>query len=147
MTLKQIFCTILGFLGGVITSMFGGWSAAMTTLVIFMALDYITGIVVAGVFRQSEKTKDGGLESIIGWKGIIRKGCTLAMVMISHRLDILFECNYIMNTVVIAFISNELISLIENFGLMGVPIPEPIRKAISVLKEEADGTDKKDDDK
>ena len=73
---KNILVTIIGILGSAITSIFGGWSAAMTTLVIFMAIDYLTGLITAGVFHKSTKTDSGTLESRAGFKGLCRKGGT-----------------------------------------------------------------------
>jgi toxin secretion/phage lysis holin len=89
---------------------------------------------VAGVFKNSSKSENGGLESRAGWKGLIRKGATLAVVLIAYRLDLLLGTRYIKDAVIIAFCVNEAISLTENVGLMGVPIPETIKKAIELLK-------------
>ncbi len=134
LTLKNIICTVIGIAGAAVTNMFGGWTAAMTTLLIFMGLDYITGLLVAAVWHNSSKSESGGLESRAGWKGLIRKGVTLLIVLVAYRLDLLIGTTYIKDAVIIAFCANELISLIENAGLMGIPIPEPITKAIEVLK-------------
>lgn len=134
LNLKNVFCAVIGFIGAAVSKLFGGWSAALTTLLIFMAIDYITGLIVAGVFRNSRKSENGGLNSIIGWKGLFKKGVTLAIVIVAYRLDLLIGTDYIKNCVIIAFCANELISLIENAGLMGIPIPSVITKAIEVLK-------------
>lgn len=132
--MKNYICAALGVLGGYIASIFGGWSAGLTTLCIFMAVDYITGLVVAGVFHNSGKTASGALESRAGWKGLIRKGMTLLIVLVACRLDMLIGVNYIRDAAVIAFCANETISIVENAGLMGVPIPNVIIGAIEVLK-------------
>lgn len=123
-----------GAVAGFIASMFGGWDTALTTLLIFMGIDYVTGIVVAGVFHKSNKSETGSLESKAGWKGLIRKGMSLFIVLIGCYLDKLIGTNYIRDAVCFAFIANETISIIENAGLMGVPIPSVITKAIEVLK-------------
>lgn len=138
MTFKNIICTILGVIGAAISNLFGGWDAALTTLIIFMAIDYASGIIVAGVFHKSSKSDTGGLNSHIGWQGICRKGITLAIVLIACRLDLLIGTSYIKDAVIIAFCANELISIVENAGLMGLPIPNVIIKAIDVLKEKSD---------
>ncbi len=135
---ENVFYTIIGIIGGFISSLFGGWSAALTTLCIFMAVDYITGLIVAGVFKKSEKTETGGLESRAGWKGLCRKGVTLIIVLVAARLDMVIGATFIKDGVVIAFIANETISIVENAGLMGVPIPGVIMRAIDVLKKKAD---------
>lgn len=132
--LKNVVCYICGVFTAIITNCFGGWSGAMTTLLIFMAIDYITGIVVATVFKKSGKSATGGLESRAGWKGLCKKGVTLVIVLVAYRLDLLIGTSYIKDAVVIAFCTNELISIIENAGLMGVPIPDTITKTIDVLK-------------
>ena len=137
MTIKNIICTILGVIGAAISNLFGGWDAALTTLIIFMAIDYASGIIVAGVFHKSSKSDSGGLNSHIGWQGICRKGITLAIVLIACRLDLLIGTSYIKDAVIIAFCANELISIVENAGLMGLPIPNVITKAIDVLKEKS----------
>lgn len=135
---ENIFFTIIGVIGGAISTVFGGWSAAMTTLLIFMGIDYITGLIVAGVFNNSPKTENGALESRAGWKGLCRKCVTLLMVLIACRLDMVLGSTFIKDAVVIAYIANETISIIENAGLMGIPIPSVIKKAIEVLKTRSD---------
>lgn len=112
---------------------FGGWNSAITTLLCFMAIDYITGLIVAGVFHASKKTESGTLESKAGWKGLCKKAVTLLFVLIAHRLDLILGVAYIRDAVVIGFVTNELISIVENAGLMGVPLPAVITKAIDVL--------------
>lgn len=133
---------MLGIIGSLIASLFGGFDAAMVTLLIFMAVDYISGMIVAGVFKKSQKTKNGALESGAGWKGLCRKGMTLVIVLIAVRLDMVIKTNYIRDMVCIAFIANETISIIENAGLMGVPVPAVITKALEVLKEKAEREEK-----
>ena len=132
---KEYFLIICGIVGGTISALFGGWNHLLTTLLVAMGVDFVTGLVVAGVFKKSQKTPNGALESNIGWKGIAKKGVTLLIVLIAHRLDLAIGTTIIRDAVVIAFIVNEVISITENAGLMGVPVPPPIKKAIEVLKE------------
>lgn len=141
--MKNTICTILGMIGSAIASFFGGWDAGLVTLLIFMAIDHISGLVVAGVFKVSPKTPTGALESRAGWKGICRKGMTLLVVLVAHRLDLVIGTNYIRDAVVIAFIANETISLVENAGLMGLPVPQVIKNAIEVLKQKGDDSNGK----
>lgn len=131
--MKVYICTTIGLVGSAIANMFGGWSAGMTTLLICMLIDYISGLVVAGVFKKSKKTESGALESRAGWKGLCRKGMTLLFVLLAYRLDITIGSNYIRDAVIIAFIANEAISIIENAGLMGIKIPAPIANAVDIL--------------
>lgn len=136
--MKSTICTAVGVVGSVIASLFGGWDAALVTLLIFMGVDYVTGLIVAGVFHTSTKTANGALESRAGWKGLCRKGVTLLVVLVACRLDMVMGSNFIRDAAIIAFIANETISIIENAGLMGVPIPAVVVKAIEVLKENAE---------
>lgn len=136
---ENIFTGILGVIGGFIASLFGGWSAALTTLIIFMVIDYITGLVVAGVFHKSQKSDSGMLSSSAGWKGLCKKGMTLVVVFIAYQIDKIAGTAFVKDAVIIAYIITELISITENAGLMGVPIPKVITKAIEVLKSKSDG--------
>lgn len=129
---------MIGVVGSFVASLFGGWDAALMTLVIFMGIDYVTGLIVAGVFHNSEKTANGALESRAGWKGLCRKGVTLLVVLVACRLDLVMGSNFIRDAVVIAFIANETISIIENAGLMGIPIPAAIMRAVEILKNKAE---------
>ena len=124
----------IGTIGGGIAALFGGWTSAMTTLIIFMVIDYATGIIVAGVFHRSGKSKSGALESRAGFKGLCRKGMILLILLVACRLDLMLGTGYIKDCVCIAFVVNETLSIIENAGLMGVPIPQVLIKAIDVLK-------------
>lgn len=135
--MKSAILTSVGAVGGFVASLFGGWDTALVTLIIFMGVDYLTGLIVAGVFHNSEKTASGTLESRAGWKGLCRKGVSLLVVLVACRLDLIMGSDFIRDAVVIAFIANETISIIENAGLMGVPIPAAIVKAIDVLNAKA----------
>ena len=136
--MKNAICTAIGIVGGFIANLFGGWDAALTTLVLAMAIDYASGLIVAGVFHKSKKTESGALESRAGWKGLCRKGMSLLIVLIGHRLDLAIGVAYIREAVIIGFIANETISIVENAGLMGLPLPAVITKAIDVLTKKAD---------
>ena len=137
--MKEGFCTAIGIVGSFVASFFGGWDAGLITLVIFMSIDYATGLIVAGVFKASPKTESGALESKAGWKGLCRKGMTLLYVLIAHRLDLVVGSgtSFVRDLVVIGFMANELISITENAGLMGIPLPTVIQNAIEVLTRKA----------
>ena len=136
--MKETICTILGAIGSGIAAVFGGWNAALLTLIIFMSIDYITGLVVAGVFHKSSKSSSGALQSHAGFKGLCKKGAVLLIILVSARLDLTIGTTYIRDAVCIAYIANEAISIIENVGLMGVPMPQLILKAIDVLKNKSE---------
>lgn len=136
---KNILISIIGVIGSAIASAFGGWTTGLTTLVIFMAIDYITGLIVAGVFHKSTKTETGTLESRAGFKGLCRKGAMLLVVLVAYRLDLAVGTAYIKDAVIIAFMANEAISIIENAGLMGVPMNDTIKNAIDILQKKGSG--------
>lgn len=131
----NIIITTIGIIGGYIANMLGGWDTGLVTLVIFMAIDYISGLIVAGIFHKSKKTESGTLESRAGFKGLCRKGMILLVVLIATRLDMVIQTNFIRDAVLIGYIINETLSIIENAGLMGLPIPNAITKGIDILKE------------
>lgn len=141
--MKNTICTTVGAAGGAVAAFFGGWDTGLVTLVIFMCIDYVSGLVVAGVFHNSKKTKTGALESKAGWKGLCRKCMSLLFVLVAYRLDLVIGSNYIRDAVIIGFIANEAISIVENAGLMGIPLPAVISKAIDILtsKSEEKGGD------
>lgn len=131
----------LGMIGSVVANLLGGWDMALQTLVLFMAVDYITGLIVAGVFNKSEKSETGALESKAGWKGLLKKGVTLLIVLVATQLDKMTGTEIIRDAVIIAYVVNEAISIIENAGLMGVPIPDIIKRTLEMLKNKEGGSD------
>lgn len=142
--MKHAVCALTGMIGGTVAAAFGGWDTALNTLVFFMGLDYLTGLIVAGVFRRSDKSADGTLESRAGWKGLLRKGMTLAVVFVACRLDMLLGTDFVRNATVIAFVVNETLSIIENAGLMGVPIPAALANSIEVLRRKSGEPEEKE---
>lgn len=132
--MKPFILSIFGVVGSFIAGLFGGWDASIITLLIFMLVDFISGLIVAGIFHKSKKSESGALESRAGWKGLIKKGMTLLIIVVANRLDIQLGTTYIRDAVCIAFMINELISIVENAGLMGLPIPDIIKNAIELLK-------------
>lgn len=131
--MKETLCTVAGIIGGYIIGLLGGWDVALRTLAIFMAIDYLTGCIVAGVFKKSRKTKNGNLSSGAGFMGLCRKGTVLLVVLVAARLDELTGSNMIRSAVIIGYTANEAISILENAGMMGLPIPDTLRKAIDLL--------------
>ena len=130
----SVVCAAVGTAGAAVAEALGGWDNGVITLIIFMVIDYAMGLIVAGVFKKSEKSENGGLSSRVCWVGLARKGITLLFVVIAYRLDLLIGTDYIRTGVIISFCASELISICENAGLMGVPLPSVITKAIDILK-------------
>jgi toxin secretion/phage lysis holin len=134
-TVKALIISIFGVFGSFIPSLFGGWSNDIITLIIFMGIDILMGFLIAAVWKRSAKSLTGTLNSIAMWKGLCRKGVSLLIVLIACRLDLMLGTSYIRTAVIIAFIVNELVSIVENAGVMGIPIPQVMAKAIEVLKQ------------
>ena len=128
---------IISTIGGLLIALLGGWDKMLETLIILGIVDYCTGLIVALVFRKSPKTKSGGLSSKVGWKGLVRKGMVLVIVLVAHRVDLIMGISMVRSAVILGFSINEAISIIENATIMGVPIPEKLKKAIELLNPKA----------
>lgn len=122
-------CSVFGMLGSVVTFAFGNWVESLTFLMVAMGVDYVTGVAAS--------IKEGkGLNSVFGSWGLARKGLTLLVILLAHRIDILLDTNDItMGAAIYFYIANELISITENYGRIGLPLPARIRKFIEVLKD------------
>ena len=131
--IKEIMTAGVGALGGWVSWLYGGFGDAMSALIVFMALDYMTCLIVAGVFHKSSKSESGALESKAGWKGLCRKGMTLGIVMMAALLDRVMGTAYIRDAVIVGFIFNESLSILENAGLMGVSYPRALKNALDLL--------------
>ena len=136
--IKNCVLAALAAVGSVVAHELGGWDAAMQVLVALMAADYITGLLVAAVWQRSNKSATGALDSKAGFKGLLKKGVVLLLVWLGVLLDNAMGAAYIRMAVILFFIGNEGISLLENVGLMGVPYPAFLRRALEALKEQGD---------
>ena len=133
--MREMFYTIVLAIGSALSYFIGGVDTMFLVLCIFLVIDYISGIIVAGIFKNSPKTDTGKLNSMTSFKGLCKKIFVVILVGVAHLLDVVLGANFIRGGVVLAFISNETISIIENAGLMGVPIPAPLKKAIDILND------------
>lgn len=131
-------CATIGMIGAAVTSLLGGWDYGMQLLVIAMAVDYISGVMVAGVWHKSTKTESGKLESRAGFKGLCRKGMILGLVLVAHYMDLAIGTQYIRDAIVIGFAVNEIFSILENLGLMGIEYPAAIKNALEVLRKKGE---------
>ncbi len=134
--MKETICTVIGMVGGFIAAIVGGWDSALITLVIFMGVYFVTGFVTAAMGKSKHSTS-GKLNSKAGWVGLAKKFCVLLMIVVAVRIDILLSTTYIRDAVCIGFCVNELLSIVENTSLMGIPYPDAIKKAIDVLQKKA----------
>lgn len=133
--IKNIVVATVGIIGSAIASAFGGFGVALQVLVVFIVIDYLTGLVVAGVFKKSGKSEQGALESRAGWKGLVKKVYTLVLVLVAAQVDRLIgQGSLVRDAVILSFVVNEGLSILENVGLMGVPMPEKLKEALEMLK-------------
>lgn len=123
-------CGVIGVIGAAIAEALGGWDDAIIALVIFMAIDFIMGLLCALVFGKSDKSENGALSSAACWRGLVKKVCTLLIVVMSHYIDVVAEVSFVRNAVVIAFCVAEAISIMETAGLMGI-LPEEVQKVLT----------------
>ena len=135
--MKDHISTVIGVAAGVLSWLVGGLDTPILALGICMGVDYVTGLIVAGVFHTSPKTSGGGLDSRVGWKGLARKFVTLLIVVVANLADVLLGLQYLRDAVIAAFCANECISILENAGLMGIRIPKSLRAALEKLGQEA----------
>ena len=132
--MKSSVCTALGFLGGLISWAFGGWDAAMAALLVCMGVDYLSGSIVALVFHKSTKSESGSYNSIYGIKGLFKKGLMLLFVLVAVQIDTLLGVAYVRDAVCVGFCCNEILSITENLGLAGIPMPQIVVKALEQLQ-------------
>ena len=135
--MKETVCTLVGLAGSAVAWAFGGWDAAMAALLVCMAVDYISGSIVALVFHKSTKTETGAYNSAYGLKGLCKKGLMLLFVLVAVQIDKILGTDYARDAVCIGFCANEILSIIENLGLAGIPMPQAITKALEQLQKKA----------
>ena len=137
--MKENICTLIAVIGAIFTSLVGGWDSAMNTLVIFMAIDFMTGFVTA-ILGKSKHSGSGKLNSKAVWVGLAKKFCIILRVIVAMRIDILLETTYVRDATCIGFCVNELLSIVENTSLMGISYPPAMKKALEVLQKKAGHT-------
>ena len=137
--IKKVLCAIFGVMGATVAYLFGGWTEDMVTLIVAMTVDFLLGLLIASVFNKSPKSDSGKISSKSCFLGLCKKCTMLLFVLIAYRLDVSLGTDYIKPATVIAFIVNELISIVENAGIIGIPMPEIVTKAIDLLKSKEGG--------
>lgn len=135
--MKETVCTIVGLAGSAICWAFGGWDTAMATLLVCICVDYISGSIVALVFHKSTKTETGAYNSAYGLKGLCKKCLMLLFVLVAVQIDRALGADYVRDAVCIGFSVNEILSIIENLGLAGIPMPEMVIKALEQLQKKS----------
>lgn len=137
--IKTIFCSLVGAAGAAVAYLLGGWTEDMVTLIIVMAADFVLGLIIAAFFKKSPKSESGSVSSKSCFLGLCKKCTMLLFVLVAYRLDVTLGTDYIKPAAVIAFIVNELISIVENAGIIEIPMPGIITKAIDLLKDKEGG--------
>lgn len=132
--MKEKLCTLVGVLGAGLAGVLGGWDGALAALMVCMGVDYISGSLVALVFHASPKSPTGSYNSAYGLKGLCRKGMMLMLVLVAVRLDALLGGDYVRDGVCFGFCANETLSIVENLGLAGIPMPQAITNALEQLQ-------------
>lgn len=136
--IKTSFYGTVCAIGGAIGNLVGGFDKLFIALIVCMVVDYFSGIIVALVFKNSPKTDTGALESNAGLKGLAKKIFILLIVTVAVQIDIVLNSSFIRNAVILGFIANEVLSIIENSGLMGIPMPAALVNAIDILKKKSE---------
>jgi toxin secretion/phage lysis holin len=132
---SMFYHTAVVTLGAVSSYLFGTPGILLKTLVLFVVLDYITGMAASAY--------EGKLNSKVGFKGILKKVMVFAIVAVAHSLDQLIGGYYIQSATIFFYLSNELLSMIENAGRLNVPIPPFIKNAVSLLRQKSGMNNKK----
>ena len=136
--MKNGVLVVLAVAGSVLANALGGWDGALKVLVIMMVADYVTGLLVAALWHKSPKSDSGALDSRAGFKGIVRKCMILLLVWVAAAMDRYLGINFARAAVILFFVGNEGLSLLENMGLMGVPYPQKFKNALEALKKQGD---------
>lgn len=133
------FLANFSFLGAALLSGLGGWDNNLRALVVCMSVDYLLGVLIALVWHKSQKTKDGTFESNASLKGLLRKFSILLVVYVAVQLDnVSGTGDYLRMAAILFFTANEGFSIIENLGIIGVPMPEPMKDAFAAIKGKAE---------
>ena len=130
---ETIYTTGTAVTGAMVGYLFGGWSALLQVLLAFVVIDYLTGLLASSV--------EGKLSSKVGFKGIAKKVMIFLLVAVGHLVDKATGQGHIVaDTVIFFYLGNELLSILENAGRTGLPVPDQIKNAVDILKNK--GVDK-----
>ncbi len=122
---------LVALVGGLLTSLLGGWDLALQVLVLFVVFDYATGLVAA--------YEEQNLNSRVGFKGIAKKILLFVPIAVAYWLDMLLGQEILRNLAIFFYIANEGLSMMENLGRAGVPFPVQIQEALEQLKKAEGG--------
>ena len=134
MKVKQVLSLVIGALTTGLLKVIGEPTQDLKILLLLMVIDLIVGFTVSAVWHKSSKTKSGKVSSKVMFKGIVKKILTLVLVVVAYQIDILLGYDVIRHIAIIAFIVQEIISIIENITITGIKAPGIITKALDVLE-------------
>lgn len=133
--IKSAFYGLICIGGGFIGKLLGGCDSLIYALFICSIVDYFSGVAVAVIFKNSPKTETGAAKSNVGFKGLVKKIFIYLMIIVVVQIDIVVNSNgFLRNAAILGFMANEVLSIVENFGLMGIKMPDAVTNAIDVLK-------------
>lgn len=141
MTIKTVFygiISVVSLAGGLAVQALGGWDSALQMLCIVMAVDYLSGIACALIWKRSPKSADGSFESKASLKGLLRKAGMLLAVLIAYQLDCMAGTAFVRTATILFFTANDGFSIIENLGIMGLPMPAALKNAFLLLRQQAE---------
>ncbi len=125
-------------LGAGVARALGGWDSALQTLCIVMAVDTLSGVACALVWKKSPKSDNGAFESHASIKGLLRKGAALAVVWVAYNLDVAFATDFLRNAAILFFVGNDGLSIVENLGIIGLPLPPAVTRAFEALRQKGE---------
>lgn len=137
--IKSVFYTIVGCIGGTLGNLLGGLDTLIWSLITCSIIDFLSGGAVAVIFKKSPKTETGAAQSNAGFKGLVKKIFIYLLIMVVVKIDIVVGSNgFLRNAVIIGFMVNEVLSIIENGGLMGIKMPDALTNAVDILKKKSE---------
>lgn len=134
MNVQNIWSAGVGVLGAFLTFSFGHWTEAMTFLLVLIAADVISGV-------SASIAEGTGLNSKVGRRGFVNKGLMVLVIIVAHRADVLLGVEAVMGAAIYFYIANEMLSIVENYGRAGLPLPDAIKRLVTVLREKGGVSD------
>lgn len=127
----------LSLCGSGVAYLLGGWDTPVQMLIIIMAVDYVTGLLIAAAWHKSNKSESGALDSKAGFKGLAKKVTILLAVLVGVSLDRALGSDqaFARTSIILFFTANESLSVVENLAIMGVPFPPKVVAALEQLKD------------
>lgn len=133
--IKNTLLVAFSVVGSFISTQLGGWDYTLQVLIGIMAADYITGVMLAAIFKKSGKSESGALSSHAGFIGLCKKCVILILVWAAAMLDRVVSSDFTRQAVCLFFIANEGISVLENAGLMGIKYPTFLKNMLEALRD------------